>query len=755
MKNISVTYNSFVVLTDVKMDGRVLKPHTEEAEFLEQHRQLPVFEWIGKFVELLYEKYRTEICVSFAGTKSDCETFKSIAEEIVCSSATNKVKIGKIESTLPDPLNMLDDIYKKGKDGPFPEIFNDEETEKAYKRATSREFEVSVIAAMSSGKSTLMNALLGRNLMPSAADACTATIVRITDVDSMNGQPFVAVRHASDGTVIDKSPIQATSSSLSEWNKDENIPRIEVMGDVPTISETPSAQYVFQDTPGPNNATNPKHGEKTMAAISKPLSMVLYVMKPDTFQGTDNDNLFDTVRRAVMKADKNTRNRFIFVLNQIDTIKPKEQSVEDVYRKAYENLESNGILQPIVIPVSARAAFLMRMHRYDPTYFDENEEDFDEYNMFVGKFERDRWNMYTVCKALLSPSVQKEYERRLADAQENKEELALLHTGIPLLETILQEYLYRYALPTKVGDALKTFKRVFDEADKASEIKGILSMKEGELREFARDLVECEKSKAHLKQGEAIIREIADQRYSISDESKDELIDLSANYEKELDDVIDRLGTGKIGMDAANSKCSRAREKLDGLVVKVKEKLAEVLDREQRMKIGALVEKYNACLKDSLGGMAPALRRFQTGMLAINSEDIVQKARNESKTTIEKTSYERRIWTLWLWRHKKTTREQAIDMGKVAAEVRAELAGFCRSAIASFKKQAEESFKKNQEFVIARMGELQEKLTDTTVMIQKAANDRDSCREECDRLQEQINWCASFQQELAGILKTA
>ena len=755
MKNISVTYNSFVTLTDVKIDGLVLKPHTEEAEFLDRHRQLPVFEWLGKFVELLYGKYRAEICVSFAGTKNDCETFKSIAEEMVCSSATSKVKIGKIESTLPDPLNMLDRIYKKGKAGPFPEIFNDAETEKAYKRAATREFEVSVIAAMSSGKSTLMNALLGQNLMPSAADACTATIVRITDVDSMKGQPFVAVRYAADGTVIDKSPMQATNSSLIEWNKDKNIPRIEIMGDVPTISETPSAQYVFQDTPGPNNAEDPEHGEMTMRAISKPLSMVLYVMKPDTFQGTDNDNLFDKVRSAVLKADKNARNRFIFVLNQIDTIKPKEQSIEDVYKKAYANLESNGILSPIVIPVSARAAFLMRMHRYDTTYFDENEEDLDEYNTVVGKFERDRWNMYEVCKSLLSPSVQKEYERRLAAARGDKEELALLHTGIPLLETILQEYLYRYALPTKVGDALKTFKRVFDEADKASEIKSILSMKEGALRDFAKELREREKSNADLKRGEAIIREIGDQKYSLSGGSKDELDDLSAKYEEALDDVVKRLGTGKIGVDAADLKCRNARGKLDGLVAEVKEKLAEVLDREQHVKIGALVEKYNECLKNSLGGMAPALRKFQTEMLAINSEDIVQEAKNQSGATIAHTYYERRWYTLWCYKHEVTNYEKAIDMGKVATEVRMELADFCRSAIASFKKQAEEAFKKNQQLVIGRMGELQKKLSETAAMIQRSANNRDRCKEECERLQEHINWCESFQQELAGILKTA
>ena len=94
----------------------------------------------------------------------------------------------------------------------------------------------------------------------------------------------------------------------------------------------------------------------------------------------------------------------------------------------------------------------------------------------------------------------------------------------------------------------------------------------------------------------------------------------------------------------------------------------------------------------------------------------------------------------------------AVDMQKLSADVQKELAEFCRSAVASFRKQAEESFKKNQKLVIGRMGELQTKLSEISNMIQRAADDRDKCREECDRLQDKINWCETFQQDLAGIL---
>ena len=46
-------------------------------------------------------------------------------------------------------------------------------------------FTVAVIATMSSGKSTILNALLGYELLPSKNEACTAKTFKIKDVDGL------------------------------------------------------------------------------------------------------------------------------------------------------------------------------------------------------------------------------------------------------------------------------------------------------------------------------------------------------------------------------------------------------------------------------------------------------------------------------------------------------------------------------------------------------------------------------------------
>ena len=53
-------------------------------------------------------------------------------------------------------------------------------------RKIYRNIEVFVMATMSSGKSTLINALLSKKLLPSSNEACTATITKVMNTNQEN-----------------------------------------------------------------------------------------------------------------------------------------------------------------------------------------------------------------------------------------------------------------------------------------------------------------------------------------------------------------------------------------------------------------------------------------------------------------------------------------------------------------------------------------------------------------------------------------
>ncbi len=74
-------------------------------------------------------------------------------------------------------------VFQDLQEGPIDD-FRDAKLTKAFENINNSIFPVNVIATMSSGKSTLINALLGRNLMPSKNEACTATITEILDMDA-------------------------------------------------------------------------------------------------------------------------------------------------------------------------------------------------------------------------------------------------------------------------------------------------------------------------------------------------------------------------------------------------------------------------------------------------------------------------------------------------------------------------------------------------------------------------------------------
>lgn len=84
--------------------------------------------------------------------------------------------------------------------------------EGAIKRVQNNIFPIHVIATMSSGKSTLINALLRRKLMPSKNEACTAIITEILDDD---GKDFSAIVYDRSDNEI-KTIAQLTYENLKD-----------------------------------------------------------------------------------------------------------------------------------------------------------------------------------------------------------------------------------------------------------------------------------------------------------------------------------------------------------------------------------------------------------------------------------------------------------------------------------------------------------------------------------------------------------
>ena len=207
-----------------------------------------------------------------------------------------------------------------------------------------------VMATMSSGKSTLINALLGEELLPSKNEACTAKIYSIIDDD--NAEKSTIYVTYNDGKTIIKE-----TEKLDDINSDDNVSNVLICGHVKGVLNTDKA-FLIIDTPGPNNSQNREH-ENTMKSVLDNVhgGLIVYVLNA-TQLGIKDDKVVLELLKKQIKAAPDTR--VLFVLNKVDQIDEEKESIQQYIEHTRNYLLENKIDNPVIIPVSALAALVFK-----------------------------------------------------------------------------------------------------------------------------------------------------------------------------------------------------------------------------------------------------------------------------------------------------------------------------------------------------------------------------------------------------------
>lgn len=216
-------------------------------------------------------------------------------------------------------------------------------------------FNIAVVATMSSGKSTFVNALLGNEIFPEANTACTAKITSVYDNDSFN-------RIA--GLVMKNDKIVETSNNLSnddliKWNRDVNIDRIIIEGNLDNISNKNKIVTVH-DTPGTNFSGDNTHHDITFDFLAKnKMDAVIFIANAEHLATTDEFQLLTELYEKIVKRQKN---KVIFVINKSDSIDSDKEKVFDYCKKLRDEILAVGFdPKSIIIPISAKPARLFKM----------------------------------------------------------------------------------------------------------------------------------------------------------------------------------------------------------------------------------------------------------------------------------------------------------------------------------------------------------------------------------------------------------
>ena len=208
----------------------------------------------------------------------------------------------------------------------------------------ARPYNILITATMSAGKSTLINSLVGKNISLMQNMACTSKI----------------------HTIISKS-IEDGVSSEYDYELSMNASREDLLSDnednksykitVGTFfnGELGGKRIILFDSPGVNSNENAEHARISQRMIkSRRYRLMIYVLNSTQLGTTDEEHHLEVVKQRL------GRTKILFVMNKADKLISQNDNFRESIEGQRKFLVSKGFKNPLICPVSSRAAYLVR-----------------------------------------------------------------------------------------------------------------------------------------------------------------------------------------------------------------------------------------------------------------------------------------------------------------------------------------------------------------------------------------------------------
>ena len=200
-----------------------------------------------------------------------------------------------------------------------------------------------VTANMSAGKSTLINALIGKKLLQAKNEACTSREYQIIN------------KSFEDGLVSVFDKTLKLNVSLDELKNDEKKGLDKIYIGTYFNGLEDKQRFCFIDTPGVNYSENNEHEQLTKKVIAeKDYDKLVYVINSN-YLGTNDDAQY--LKYIV---DKVKDKEIIIVLNKLDNFDIDEDNIKESIDKVYKDLQRYGLKNSKVCPISAYAGLLAK-----------------------------------------------------------------------------------------------------------------------------------------------------------------------------------------------------------------------------------------------------------------------------------------------------------------------------------------------------------------------------------------------------------
>lgn len=205
-----------------------------------------------------------------------------------------------------------------------------------------KEYRILVTANMSAGKSTLINALVGKKVARTADESCTGNVCYIYS------KPF------EDGHIhLETSELcmDAKREDLESFGWEKKIHIASAF----RFMDQNNRRICIIDTPGINSASDSHHGELARQAMeTEDYDRLVFVLDALQIGTKDEFQHLEWVSENVPK------DKTVFVLNKLDKFRAGEDDIWESMAGVWKDLYELGYDHPVICPMSAYFAYLLK-----------------------------------------------------------------------------------------------------------------------------------------------------------------------------------------------------------------------------------------------------------------------------------------------------------------------------------------------------------------------------------------------------------
>ncbi|APO81883.1 dynamin family protein [Pseudomonas putida] len=750
MNRIHITHNPFTVETTFSINDQAPADGCKLSSYKESRLQL----WVEKLFDELSDLFNGDnrFHVAFKGVESD---FLDIQEAANVAIANGMEVELEWHQTVPTEqrLEQIRALMTEAREHPQFDQFieGDQNARKSIEEAFNRDFDVYVVATMSSGKSTLINAMLGRDLLPAANEATTATIARITDNDQMIDR-FAAKRYNRNGDEVGESA-NVDLECLKEWNQLEDTQLIDIEGNIVAIREREDVRLVLTDTPGPNNSQDEAHQLKTMSFIqdSKRNPLILYVLNASQLGTNDDRNLLGLVAETMRKGGKQSKDRFIFVINKMDVFDPENgENIPSVLERVNQYLTSNGIQNPLIYPVSANLTRLIRKPSDLHTRKERNEH----------KSMADMFSEEPSMNMLQYMPITSRVRRSLQDKRYSP---LLLSSGLPAVEAMIDEYIDKYNLPHRLKRAYEALGHAIRVGLNETALIEQLEQDEKTLAHLNEEIMGLQQRQEKGFDTAAYKDKLEREGKALPRETELELAKLEAT----MGPIIKQLGSNFMQNDVkvsiAEARVQEAEELLQFNHRKVVNQYEAVFDSSQDIIREDLQAEYQRYIADIFQGTEnltlPILEGIKKAAsnisfnLTVKQDDIRAKRVVISSREVSDSTW----WNPFSWGSTKTVREYGtenyVDLEKLWKERVTRIEAEFTRLVAAARKEIEDGKDRIiEQYVTFMTREFDQKFSELLTSLSAKTTDRNSREFAISEAKALRSWIDNFKAKLDSTL---